>query len=126
MILAVLEKRTGMRLANMDVYASTVGGVKLGEPAVDLALALAAASSSNDVALPRGFMAVGEVGLAGDVRSVNGVRRRVAEAQRLGFTEAVVPQHFGDPVPGIRVHEVEELSEALTRVARRRRSRREE
>ncbi len=119
MILAVLEKRTGMRLANMDVYASTVGGVKLTEPAVDLALAMAAASSNNDVALPVGFIAIGEVGLAGDVRTVSGVRRRVSEAQRLGFTEAVVPKHFGDPIPGIRVHEVEELSEALSRVARR-------
>ena len=123
MILAVLEKRTGMKLANMDVYASTVGGVKLGEPSVDLALAMAAASSSNDVALPSGFIAVGEVGLAGDVRSVNGVRRRVAEAQRLGFTQAVVPRHFGDPVEGIRVHEVEELSEALSWVERRGRRR---
>ncbi|OKI23857.1 DNA repair protein RadA [Nocardiopsis sp. TSRI0078] len=123
MILAVLEKRTGMRLANMDVYASTVGGVKLTEPAVDLALAMAAASSNNDVALPAGFIAIGEVGLAGDVRTVTGVRRRVAEAQRLGFTEAVVPKHFGDPVPGIRTHEVEELSEALARVRRSRRAR---
>ncbi|WP_017569310.1 DNA repair protein RadA [Nocardiopsis halotolerans] len=119
MILAVLEKRTGMRLANMDVYASTVGGVKLTEPAVDLALAMAAASSNNDVALPAGFVAIGEVGLAGDVRTVSGVRRRVTEAQRLGFTEAIVPKHFGDPVPGIRVHEVDELSEALSRVAKR-------
>ena len=121
MILAVLEKRTGMKLANMDVYASTVGGVKLGEPAVDLALAVAAAGSNNDVALPSGFIAVGEVGLAGDVRAVNGVRRRVAEAQRLGFTEAVVPKPFGDPIPGIRTHEVEELSEALAWVKGRRR-----
>ncbi|MEU2943107.1 DNA repair protein RadA [Nocardiopsis alba] len=121
MILAVLEKRTGMKLANMDVYASTVGGVRLGEPAVDLALAIAAGSSNNDVALPSGFIAVGEVGLAGDVRAVNGVRRRVAEAQRLGFTDAVVPKNFGDPIPGIRTHEVEELIEALTWVAKRRR-----
>ncbi|MBR8742040.1 DNA repair protein RadA [Nocardiopsis sp. MG754419] len=121
MILAVLEKRTGMKLANMDVYASTVGGVKLGEPAVDLALAMAAGSSSNDVALPQGFVAVGEVGLAGDVRAVQGVRRRVAEAQRLGFTDAVVPKNFGDPIPGIRTHEVEELVDALTWVGKSRR-----
>lgn len=119
MILAVLEKRTGMRLANMDVYASTVGGVKLTEPAVDLALAMAAASSNNDVALPVDFVAIGEVGLAGDVRTVSGIRRRVAEAQRLGFTEAIVPRNFGDPVPGIRTHEVTELNEALVRVSKR-------
>ncbi|MFD6094956.1 DNA repair protein RadA [Nocardiopsis flavescens] len=120
MILAVLEKRTGMKLASLDVYASTVGGVRLTEPAIDLALAMAAGSSHNDVALPRGLVVVGEVGLAGDVRTVTGARRRVSEAQRLGFTEAIVPKHFGDPVPGIRLHEVEELSEALVRVARRR------
>lgn len=121
MILAVLEKRSRMKLANMDVYASTVGGMRLGEPAVDLALAIAVAGSHNDVALPSGFIAIGEVGLAGDVRTVTGIRRRVAEAQRLGFTEAVVPKNFGDPVPGIRTHEVEELSEALVYVSTRRR-----
>ncbi|GHD27916.1 DNA repair protein RadA [Nocardiopsis kunsanensis] len=118
MILAVLEKRSGMKLANMDVYTSTVGGVRLAEPAVDLALAIAAGSSFNDKSLPSGFVAIGEVGLAGDVRAVTGVRRRVAEAQRLGFTLAVVPKGFGEPVPGIETHEVEELSEALTHVAK--------
>src|SRR5699024_7411264 len=116
MILAVLEKRTGMKLASMDVYASTVGGVRLSEPAVDLALAIAAGSSNNNVALPAALVALGEVGLAGGERAVTGVRRRVTEAQRLGCTEAVVPKHFGDPIPGIRVHEVEELSEALVYV----------
>lgn len=121
MILAVLEKRSGMKLANLDVYASTVGGVKLTEPAVDLALAIAAGGSHNDIALPKGFVAIGEVGLAGDVRSVQGVRRRVAEAQRLGFTQAVVPKGFGDPIPGIRVYEAEELKDALKWIAKSRR-----
>lgn len=118
MILAVLEKRSGMKLANMDVYTSTVGGVRLAEPAVDLAMAIAAGSSFNDKPLPPGFVAIGEVGLAGDVRAVTGVRRRVAEAQRLGFTLAVVPKGFGESIPGIEVHEVEELSEALDHVAK--------
>lgn len=120
MILAVLEKRNRMRLANMDVYASTVGGVRLNEPATDLALAIAVGSSHNDVALPVGLVAIGEVGLAGDVRTVTGIRRRVTEAQRLGFTQAIVPKPFGDPVPGIRTHQVEELSEALVHVSTRR------
>ena len=120
MILAVLEKRNRMRLANMDVYASTVGGVRLNEPATDLALAIAVGSSHNDVALPVGLVAIGEVGLAGDVRTVTGIRRRVTEAQRLGFTQAIVPKPFGDPVPVIRTHQVEELSEALVHVSTRR------
>src|SRR5699024_4828929 len=120
MILAVLEKRNRMRLANMDVYASTVGGVRLNEPATDLALAIAVGSSHNDVALPVGLVAIGEVGLAGVVRTVRGLRRRVAEAQRLGFTHALVPKPCGDPVRGVRTHQVEDLSEALVHVSTRR------
>ncbi|MFD0774826.1 DNA repair protein RadA, partial [Streptomonospora algeriensis] len=77
MVMAVLERRARVRIANSDVYASTVGGVRLGEPSVDLALALAVAGSVRDEALPRGVVAIGEVGLAGDVRAVTGVQRRL-------------------------------------------------
>ncbi|MDM7855258.1 DNA repair protein RadA [Cellulomonas alba] len=91
MVLAVLQRRLGARLADQDVYVSTVGGARVVEPAGDLALALAAISSRENVALPRGLVAVGEVGLAGEIRTVAGVGRRLAEAARLGFTRAVVP-----------------------------------
>jgi len=91
MILAVLEKRAGVPVRQADCYASTVGGVRLSEPASDLAIALAMASSVSDRALPPGTVAMGEVGLAGEIRAVTGIPRRLAEAARLGFRGAVVP-----------------------------------
>lgn len=113
MVMAVLEKRANLRVGASDVYASTVGGVRLVEPSVDLALALALAGSHTDLALPRGLVAIGEVGLAGDVRAVSGIQRRLHEAQRLGFTTAVVPTHSEEPVEGIRAISVDDLGEAL-------------
>ncbi|GAB3211369.1 DNA repair protein RadA/Sms [Marinactinospora thermotolerans DSM 45154] len=113
MVMAVLERRAGLRIGSSDVYASTVGGVRLGEPSIDLALALALAGSHTDLALPRGFIAIGEVGLAGDVRAVSGVQRRLSEAQRLGFTKAIVPHNSDEPVDGIEAIGVEDLGEAL-------------
>ncbi|MDA0563538.1 DNA repair protein RadA [Streptomonospora sp. S1-112] len=113
MVMAVLERRARVRIANADVYASTVGGVRLGEPSVDLALALAVASSVRDEPLPRGLVAIGEVGLAGDVRAVSAVQRRLAEAQRLGFTRAIVPRHSEEPVEGIETVGVDDVAAAL-------------
>ncbi|GAA3764626.1 DNA repair protein RadA/Sms [Spinactinospora alkalitolerans] len=113
MVMAVLERRANLRVGASDVYASTVGGVRLGEPSVDLALALALAGSHTDLPLPRGLVAVGEVGLAGDVRAVSGVQRRLMEAQRLGFTKAIVPRHSEEPVEGIETIGVDDLGEAL-------------
>ncbi|MBV9094259.1 MAG: DNA repair protein RadA [Streptosporangiaceae bacterium] len=91
MVLAVLQRRAGVKLGRQDVYAATVGGVRLTEPAVDLAVAVALASSAANLSVPRGVVAVGEVGLAGEVRRVPGLRRRLAEAERMGFRRAVVP-----------------------------------
>ncbi|WP_219106338.1 DNA repair protein RadA [Austwickia sp. TVS 96-490-7B] len=91
MLLAVLERRARMPVGRCDTYVSTVGGVRVAEPAADLAAALAMASSVLDRPLPTGMIALGEVGLAGEVRPVTGVPRRLAEAARIGFTRAVVP-----------------------------------
>ncbi len=115
MVLAVLEKRVNLRMGAADVYTSTVGGVRLVEPSVDLALALALAGSHTDLALPRGMVAIGEVGLAGDVRVVSGLQRRLLEAQRLGFTTAIVPADADDPVQveGISTVGVSDLGQAL-------------
>ncbi|MFC7329278.1 DNA repair protein RadA [Marinactinospora rubrisoli] len=113
MLMAVLERRAQLKIGASDVYASTVGGVRLQEPSVDLALALALASSHADLALPRGLVALGEVGLAGDVRAVSGVQRRLIEAQRLGFTTALVPEYSEEPVEGIEAVGVADLGEAL-------------
>jgi len=91
MVLAVLERRLNARLGGCDVFTATVGGIRLGDPAVDLAVMLAVASAAGDKALPAGLIALGEVGLAGELRPVRDVRRRLAEAARLGFTRALVP-----------------------------------
>jgi DNA repair protein RadA/Sms len=114
MVLAVLEKRGGLKLGDKDVYTATVGGMKITEPAIDLALVLAIASSVEDVALSPRLVSVGEVGLAGEVRRVAGVGRRLAEAVRLGFTHALVPPDSGKLPDGIRVLEVADVASALT------------
>lgn len=100
MVLAVLEKRGGLKLADKDVYVATVGGMKITEPGIDLALVLALTSSFGDVALSPRLVSVGEVGLAGEIRRVPSVGRRLAEAARLGFTHALVPPDSGKPRPG--------------------------
>lgn len=93
--LAVLEQRAGIKLSGYDVYASVAGGLRAAEPGIDLALALALASSRKDRPVPAGTAAVGEVGLAGDIRSVAGMESRVAELARLGFSSVVVPNSIG-------------------------------
>jgi DNA repair protein RadA/Sms len=116
MVLAVLQRRVGARLADQDVYVSTVGGARVVEPSADLALALATASSRENVALPRGLVALGEVGLAGELRPVTGVLRRLSEAARLGFVRAVVPTGSVEPgtaPAGIELLEVADLAEAV-------------
>ncbi|HEX6919437.1 MAG TPA: DNA repair protein RadA [Actinomycetes bacterium] len=113
MVLAVLERRGGVRLRDNDVYAATVGGVRLSEPATDLALALAVASAVRDHPAQAGLVAVGEVGLAGEIRRVTGIQRRLAEAARLGFTHALVPRDPGKVPPGIHVIEVDTIGAAL-------------
>jgi DNA repair protein RadA/Sms len=116
MMLAVLERRARLPMAQMDVYTATVGGVRLVEPAADLAIALAVASARSDLPLPAGLVAIGEVGLAGDVRRVAAVQRRLAEAHRLGFTKAIVPPESGAATKGMRVVEAEDIRAALTAV----------
>ncbi len=120
MLTAVLERRARVSMRNADIYVSTVGGVRVSEPAADLAVALAVAGAANDRALPARTIAFGEVGLAGEIRPVGGVPRRLSEAARLGFTTAIVPTGAlgSGPLPeGMRVLEVPDLSTAV-RVAR--------
>jgi DNA repair protein RadA/Sms len=114
MELAVLERRARQQVHDKDVYAATVGGVRLVEPAADLALALATAGAASDRPLPGDLVAIGEVGLAGEVRPVGGMAARLQEAARLGFTTALVPVGGGTGVAGIRVHEVPDVAAALS------------
>ncbi|HET9657047.1 MAG TPA: DNA repair protein RadA [Kineosporiaceae bacterium] len=116
MVLAVLERRAGVALVGRDTYVATVGGVRLAEPSTDLAVALAVASAAADKPLVPGTIAVGEAGLAGEVRSVTGVGRRLAEAARLGFRQAIVPAGTQDAAPdGMTVFEAADLRSALRR-----------
>lgn len=118
LLVAVLEQRVGLLLGTSDVYASAVGGVRVVEPAADLALALALAGALADVPVPPGLVACGEVGLAGEVRQAAHTPRRLAEAARLGFTRAVVPASTpGAGCPGgLELVRVGTLVEAVTRL----------
>ncbi|AQP43674.1 DNA repair protein RadA [Tessaracoccus flavus] len=119
MVLAVLERKANLPLSSHDVYVSTVGGARVTDPSVDLPVAVAVASAALDRHFPKKLLALGEVGLAGDLRRVPGVERRLAEASRLGFELAVVPRGSRDvtvKVPklgGLKVVEVETLADAL-------------
>ncbi|GFE15948.1 DNA repair protein RadA [Streptomyces glebosus] len=120
MMLAVLEQRGRISaLGKRDIYSATVGGVKLTEPAADLAVALALASAASDTPLPKNLVAIGEVGLAGEVRRVTGVQRRLSEAARLGFTHALVPADPGKIPDGMRVLEVADIGQALSVLPKR-------
>ena len=116
MLLAVLQRRAGVALASLDCYVSTVGGVRLTEPATDLAVCMALASAAQDRPLPQRLVCFGEIGLAGEVRPVPDISRRIQEVARLGFTHAVVPASPSGPgkVPqGFSVREVTTVSQAI-------------
>jgi DNA repair protein RadA/Sms len=100
MLVAVLQARANMGIGRKDVYSATVGGVRLTEPSVDLAIALSLASALSKLNLPAGLIAIGEVGLAGEIRRVTGVQRRLAEAARMGFRQAIVPPGSPGLPPG--------------------------
>lgn len=115
MIIAVLEKRAEYRLAAEDVFVNIAGGVKVVEPAIDLAIALAIASAHANRPLPPGLLALGELGLGGEVRPVPQLEQRLREASRLGVASATVPP-LGPGVPalkGMAIHEVRRLGQAL-------------
>ncbi len=113
MITAVLEKRASLPVGANDIYLSTVGGMRLTDPSADLAVALAIVSSFKDLPMPATAVAIGEVGLAGDLRRVTGMDRRLSEAARLGFTSAVVPAGVTAVPAGLRTIPADNISEAL-------------
>lgn len=113
LLLAVLERRAGIRIQQLDVYANAVGGVKVVEPGADLAICLALASAVAGVPIPASMVACGEVGLGGEIRQVGRIERRVAEAARLGFTTAVVPRSAPDTDAPIELLRVPSLAAAI-------------
>ncbi|WP_235928131.1 DNA repair protein RadA [Goekera deserti] len=116
MVNAVVERRAGVKLADADVFAASVGGVRITEPAADLALALAIASAAADRPLPAGLIALGEVGLSGEIRRVGGTGRRLAEAARQGYTAALVPEDSGTGPAGMRLVPISDLGAAIQRL----------
>ncbi len=115
MLLAVLHRHAGVACLDQDVFVNAVGGVRIGEPAADLAVLLAIQGSLRGRALPRGFIAFGEVGLAGEVRPAPRGQERLKEAAKLGFSIAVVPKANAPkkPIEGLTVHAVERIDEAI-------------
>ncbi|MGY0193474.1 DNA repair protein RadA [Leptothrix sp. BB-4] len=115
MLLAVLHRHAGVACADQDVFVNAVGGVRISEPAADLAVLLAIQSSLRGRALPRGFIAFGEVGLAGEVRPAPRGQERLKEAAKLGFSVAVVPKANAPkkPIEGLTVHPVERIEQAI-------------
>jgi DNA repair protein RadA/Sms len=118
MVLAVLQRRARIALHDKEVFAATVGGVRVVEPAADLGVALAVASAAHELPLAPDLVVIGEVGLTGEVRRVGAVSRRLAEAGRLGFRYALVPPGCGPAAsgtapPGMRILEVSDVRAAL-------------
>ena len=118
MMLAVLHRHAGIACYDQDVFVNAVGGVRIAEPAADLAVMLAIQSSLRGKPLPRGFIAFGEVGLAGEVRPAPRGQERLREAAKLGFSVAVVPKANAPkkPIEGLTIHAVERIEEAIDRV----------
>ena len=114
MVLAVLQARCGERTNDKDAYVATVGGVKITETATDLAVALATWSSLHEKPLPAKTVVVGEVGLAGEIRRVPNLGRRLQEAARMGYTGAIVPAGEELSIDGLTVRPVSTLAEALS------------
>jgi DNA repair protein RadA/Sms len=116
LLVAVLSKRVGLRLFDQDVFVNVVGGLRISEPAADLALALAIASSFQNVPLPNDLAAIGEVGLSGELRTVSQLSRRLNEALKLGFTRCIVPathRRLREAPGGMEIIPARSLSEAL-------------
>ena len=120
LLLAVLEKRLGKRFSTQDAYLNVVGGLRMDEPAADLGVALALLSSLSDKPLPDDLLAVGEVGLAGEIRAVPCIEQRIREAARLGFTKILIPKRSLDRQPieieGIEIIPVRAIFDAMLAV----------
>ena len=116
MLLAVLEKRGGLKVSACDAYLNIIGGLSLDEPAADLAAILALASSYLDRPIPNDLVAIGEVGLTGELRTVNQLAHRISEVHRLGFRQCLIPAHraeaFSAP-EGLRLIPAYNIGEAI-------------
>jgi DNA repair protein RadA/Sms len=126
MVLAVLEARCGLALGGYDVYLNVAGGLRIGEPAADLAVAAALISSRFDRPVPAGMVVFGEIGLGGEVRAVGQVEQRLREAEKLGFSDALIPplgsSRKGHTGTRMQLHPIDHLSKLVERLSRGQRS----
>ena len=121
MVLAVLEARCGLILAGKDIYLNVAGGLKVSEPAADLAVAGALVSAASGTPVPEDMVIFGEIGLSGEVRGVGQTDTRLKEAAKLGFARALVPSRRGrksaDSAEGLKVDEIDHLQEMIGRLS---------
>lgn len=116
LMLAVMEKRAGMKMSMFDAYINVIGGLKLDEPAADLPIVLALSSSYRDQCIPDDMVAIGEVGMTGEIRSVSHMNQRLAEIARLGFTQCIIPKSGSEKLDipnGLNVYRVRNIREAI-------------
>ncbi len=116
LLMAVMEKRAGLQLNLFDSYINVIGGLRLDEPGADLPVALAVASSYRDSAISDDLVAIGEVGLTGEIRAVSQMNQRLAEVARLGFTKVIIPKFGSDKLDipaGLTVYRVRNIREAI-------------
>jgi DNA repair protein RadA/Sms len=118
LIIAILEKRLGLKFSQCDIYLNVVGGLKLDEPSVDLAVALALISSIKDIPVPSNVLAMGELGLAGECRTISDLQKRISESYRLGFDVIAIPQKSDKTrlkIPkGVSIIDVRSVYDALS------------
>jgi len=119
LLLAVLEKRVGLRFSSCDVYLNVVGGLRIDEPAADAAIVLALISSMRDIAVPENVIAMGELGLAGEFRAVSGIEQRFGESKRLGFTTIAIPKRspIRDIAEDVKVVQLGSIYDAIRLLA---------
>ena len=116
LLMAVAEKRAGLKLSAFDAYINVIGGLHLEEPGADLPVILAVASSYRDTAVDSSLVAIGEVGLTGEIRSVSNMNQRLAEAARLGFKRCIIPKNASEKLEipkDLTVYRVKNLVEAI-------------
>ena len=116
LLLAVAEKRAGLKMSAFDAYINVIGGLQLNEPGADLPVALAVASSYRDSAIADDLVAIGEVGLTGEIRSVSNMNQRLGEVVRLGFKKCIIPKNGAEKLEipeGLTVYRVRNLREAI-------------
>lgn len=116
LMLAVMEKRAGMKMSMFDAYVNVIGGLRLDEPGADLPVVLALASSYRDQCIPDDLVAIGEVGMTGEIRSVSHMNQRLAEISRLGFKKCMIPRGGSEKLEipgGLTVYRVRNIREAI-------------